>query len=71
MSLSGPSSVWALFEVVGELGGVLIGVLAVERLERLADPRVEAHPPCERELVGQGVLDQGVGEAGSGRSSAG
>ncbi len=31
-------------EVVRELGRVLIGVVPVERLERLGDPRVEAHP---------------------------
>ena len=34
----------------------------VELLQGLGDSGVEPYPPCERELVSQGLLDEGVGE---------
>lgn len=39
-----PADRHRLGEVIGESAGVLVEMVAVHRLERLADPKVHAHP---------------------------
>jgi hypothetical protein len=69
--LGGPTSGRGQGEVVGQLGQVRLGVVAVAVLERLTDPMMQHRGTARRQARGQHIADQSVSESEPPRRAAG